>query len=81
MTRVQMTHPDYIVAPEARDELPLLEPVYPLTAGLSGKVLVKAMRQVLERVPALAEWQEPDWLAQKAMAVADRGADPAASTG
>ncbi len=63
--RVQMTHPDYIVAPEARDELPLLEPVYPLTAGLSGKVLVKAMRQVLERVPVLAEWQEPEWLARK----------------
>jgi ATP-dependent DNA helicase RecG len=63
--RVQMTHPDYIVAPEARDDLPLLEPVYPLTAGLSGKVLVKAMRQVLERVPKLAEWQEPDWLAKK----------------
>ena len=63
--RVQMTHPDYIVAPEARGDLPLLEPVYPLTAGLSGKVLVKAMRQVLERVPALAEWQEPEWLAKK----------------
>ena len=63
--RVQMTHPDYIVAPEVRGDLPLLEPVYPLTAGLSGKVLVKAMRQVLERVPALAEWQEPEWLAKK----------------
>ena len=36
---LQMAHPDYIVAPEARDDLPLLEPVYPLTAGLSGKVL------------------------------------------
>ena len=45
----QMTHPDYIVAPEARADLPLLEPVYPLTAGLSGKVLLKAARQALER--------------------------------
>jgi ATP-dependent DNA helicase RecG len=34
----QMAHPDYIVAPEARDDMPMLEPVYPLTAGLSGKV-------------------------------------------
>ena len=49
----QMTHPDYIVAPEARADLPLLEPVYPLTAGLSGKVLLKAARQALERVPDL----------------------------
>ncbi len=53
-----MTHPDYIVAPEARADLPLLEPVYPLTAGLSGKVLLKAARQALERVPDLPEWQD-----------------------
>ena len=32
---LQMTHPDYIVAPENRGDLPLLEPVYALTAGLS----------------------------------------------
>ena len=63
--RKQMTHPDYIVAPEARADLPLLEPVYPLTAGLSGKVLLKAVRQALERVPALPEWQDRAWLAQR----------------
>ena len=61
----QMTHPDYIVAPEARADLPLLEPVYPLTAGLSGKVLLKAGRQALERVPDLPEWQDAAWLAQR----------------
>jgi ATP-dependent DNA helicase RecG len=60
--RKQMPHPDYIVAPEARAELPLLEPVYPLTAGLSGKVLLKAVRAALERVPELPEWQDPSWL-------------------
>lgn len=59
---LQMTHPDYIVTPEARGDLPMLEPVYPLTQGLSGKVLQKASRQVLERVPALPEWQNADWL-------------------
>jgi ATP-dependent DNA helicase RecG len=63
--RKQMPHPDYIVAPEARAELPMLEPVYPLTAGLSGKVLLKAMRGALERVPALPEWQDPSWLEQR----------------
>src|SRR4051794_30290695 len=61
----QMTHPDYIVSPEARADLPLLEPVYPLTAGLSGKVLMKAARQALERVPDLPEWQDSAWLAQR----------------
>ena len=59
---LQMSHPDYIVAPESRGDLPMLEPVYPLTAGLSGKVLLKAVRQSLERVPEMAEWQDAAWL-------------------
>lgn len=59
---LQMPHPDYIVAPENRADLPMLEPVYPLTAGLSGKVLIKATRQAVERVPDLPEWQEAAWL-------------------
>ena len=63
--KLQMSHPDYIVAPDKRHELPLLEPVYGLTAGLSGKVLVKAIRQAVDRVPTMPEWQEPAWLAQR----------------
>jgi ATP-dependent DNA helicase RecG len=61
----QMAHPDYIVAPEARADLPMLEPVYPLTAGLSGKVLLKAVRGALEKVPELPEWQEAAWLKER----------------
>ncbi|HET6388040.1 ATP-dependent DNA helicase RecG [Hyphomicrobium sp.] len=60
--KLQMTHPDYIVSPDARDEMPLLEPVYPLTAGLSGKIALKAARQAVERVPEVPEWQDPSWL-------------------
>ncbi len=63
--KLQMAHPDYIVPPDARDDLPMLEPVYPLTAGLSGKVLTKAARQALERVPEVEEWQDPQWLASR----------------
>lgn len=59
---LQMAHPDYIVSPEARDDLPMLEPVYPLTAGLSGKIMVKAVRQAVDRVSELPEWQEGRWL-------------------
>src|SRR5499426_3270461 len=61
----QMVHPDYILAPEARADLPMLEPVYPLTAGLSGKLMLKACRQALERLSDLPEWQEPAWLKQR----------------
>ncbi|NVJ96836.1 MAG: ATP-dependent DNA helicase RecG [Alphaproteobacteria bacterium] len=56
----QITHPDYMVPPESADELPLLETVYPLTAGLSGKVLRKAISAALDTVPDLPEWQLPD---------------------
>jgi ATP-dependent DNA helicase RecG len=63
---LQMTHADYIVAPEARDELPMLEPVYPLTAGLSGKVVQKATRQALDRLEAVTEWQDASWIKQRA---------------
>jgi ATP-dependent DNA helicase RecG len=62
---LQMAHPDYIVAPNNRGDLPLLEPVYPLTGGLSGKVLLKAERQALERVPPMQEWQDAAWLKQR----------------
>jgi ATP-dependent DNA helicase RecG len=61
----QMAHPDYIVAPEARDDLPMLEPVYPLTAGLSGKVLLRAERAAMERMPGLPEWQDASWLKER----------------
>ncbi|NOT70874.1 MAG: ATP-dependent DNA helicase RecG [Hyphomicrobium sp.] len=59
---LQMAHPDYIVPPERRGDLPMLEPVYPLTAGLSGKILFKATRQAVDRVPDMAEWQDAAWL-------------------
>ena len=62
---LQMSHPDYIVAPAARDTLPMLEPVHPLTAGLSGKVLLKALRQAVQRLPALPEWQDASVLATR----------------
>jgi ATP-dependent DNA helicase RecG len=57
--KLQMMHPDYVVTPEDLTKLPKLEPVYPLTAGLSGKVLVKLTGQCVDRLPALPEWQDP----------------------
>ncbi|WP_067215163.1 ATP-dependent DNA helicase RecG [Stappia indica] len=54
--RPQMVHPDHVVSADEADTLPLVEPVYPLTQGLSGKVLQKAIAAGLERVPDLPEW-------------------------
>lgn len=55
----QMVHPDHIVAAEDAGDLPLVEPVYPLTQGLSGKTLQKAMAAALDLVPDLDEWLDP----------------------
>ena len=59
----QMVHPDHVLRPEEAAELPPFEPVYPLTAGLSAKVLRRAIAHSLERVPALPEWIGRDVIA------------------
>lgn len=46
---LQMSHPDHIGLPEDLPKLQTVEPVYPLTAGLTLKVLGKAISQALER--------------------------------
>ncbi len=55
--RPNMVHPDHIVSEAEFDTMPLVEPVYPLTSGLSGKVLLKAVRAALATLPELPEWQ------------------------
>ena len=52
----QMTHPDHIYTDRELAEAPLVEPVYPLSAGLSNRVLAKAAAAAVDRAPALAEW-------------------------
>jgi len=56
---LQMTHPDHIVTEDDIESLNKVEPVYPLTAGLSLKVLGKTMRAALEVPKALPEWLDP----------------------
>ncbi len=68
----QMVHPDHMLSASEFAKMPLLEPVYPLTAGVSGKTLGKAIQQALGDFPTLPEWQEPNWLAkQKSPSFAD----------
>ena len=63
--QLQMAHPDYVVKPEEADTLPLYEPQYPLTAGLSPKVARKAVHGALKGLPNLPEWQDPAMLAKQ----------------
>lgn len=65
-SRLQMVHPDYVLKLEDKGELPAVEPVYPLTQGLTLKRLHGFALQALERAPALAEWIEPSLLKKQA---------------
>lgn len=58
----QMPHPDYMLAEAEMASLPLIEPTYPLTAGLSIKTLRKALNPTLDLLPHLTEWQDGPWL-------------------
>ena len=55
----QMVHPDHVLPPEEAGDLPAHEPVYPLTAGLTQKVMQKAAGSALARVPELSDWIDP----------------------
>lgn len=56
---LQMVHPDAIVKPEEKSMLETLEPVYPLTQGVSNKILRKAMGGALDLLPKLEDWLDP----------------------
>ena len=59
-SEIQMVHPDLVMSEEEAAETALLEPVYPLTAGLTAKVMRKAAAGALSLLPALPEWQDAD---------------------
>ena len=60
--RLQMTHPDHIGSLEELQKLKAVEPVYPLTAGLTLKPMSKAVQTAVSRAPQLPEWIEPAYL-------------------
>ncbi|ESW62212.1 MAG: ATP-dependent DNA helicase RecG [Rhodobacter sp. CACIA14H1] len=61
----QMVHPDHVLRPEEAGELPAFEPVYPLTAGVTQKVLAKAVAGAVNRAPVLPEWIDGPLLARE----------------
>ncbi|MEZ5669123.1 MAG: ATP-dependent DNA helicase RecG [Alphaproteobacteria bacterium] len=57
--QLQMAHPDHVIDPAELDRLALVEPVYPMTEGLSPKTLHKLVQAAVKVAPALPEWLEP----------------------
>lgn len=56
--QLSMIHPDHIIASEQSNQMPLIEPVYPSTAGLPTKTLRRAIKNALDSLPILPEWIE-----------------------
>ena len=56
---IQMAHPDHVVPIGEADAIRRVEPVYPMTAGLSPKTLGKAIAAALEKAPDMPEWLDP----------------------
>jgi ATP-dependent DNA helicase RecG len=60
----QMVHPEHMLPVEDAGEIPDFEPVYPLTAGVTQRVMAKGVQSALMRMPDLAEWIDPVQKAQ-----------------
>ncbi|MEP3275416.1 MAG: ATP-dependent DNA helicase RecG, partial [Stappiaceae bacterium] len=63
--RPQMVHPDLIATEEEFATQPLIEPIYPMTAGLAGKTLRKGVEAALARLPDLPEWLDGPFCARE----------------
>ncbi|MDU8941894.1 ATP-dependent DNA helicase RecG [Ovoidimarina sediminis] len=61
----QIVHPDHMLLPHEAEAIPEFEPVYPLTAGVSQRVMGRAAAGALHRAPELAEWIDPALLARE----------------
>ena len=61
-SKLQITHPDYLLPPSRAEEIPLYEPIYHLTAGISQKMLFKIIHKALLKAPNLLEWLDESLL-------------------
>jgi ATP-dependent DNA helicase RecG len=61
----QMAHPDHMVPLEDQASVATVEPIYPLTGGLPGKVMGRAVKQAVELAPELPEWLDPGLMARE----------------
>ncbi|SLN40043.1 ATP-dependent DNA helicase RecG [Aquimixticola soesokkakensis] len=55
----QISHPDFIGTLEEARSLPDFEPIYPLTSGLTQRVMGKAAQGALAKLPDCPEWIDP----------------------
>ncbi len=61
----QITHPDYVEDAAHIARIPLVEPIYPLTAGITNRRLHGLIMQVLSHDLVFDEWLEPSLLTSR----------------
>jgi ATP-dependent DNA helicase RecG len=61
----QIVHPELILTPAEFAASGPLQPIYPLTQGLSPRLLGRLIRQALEDLPELPEWQDRAFLERR----------------
>lgn len=54
--QLQIIHPDHVEQADTAGELKVMEPVYPLSEGITGARLRDLVAQALARAPELPEW-------------------------
>lgn len=62
---LQMSHPDYVGAMSDIEHIARIHPVWPLTAGITNKLISHLMTQALERIDNFPEWQDENWIKQQ----------------
>ena len=55
----QIVHPDHMLNPGEAEAIPPFEPVYPLTAGVTQRLMGRAASGAVDRAPDLPEWIDP----------------------
>lgn len=65
--RPSMVHPDRIALESHLDDFPLIEPVYPLTAGLSARLMQRVIDLAVETVPDTPEWLDSHFVARNGL--------------
>ena len=63
--KIQMTHPDHIVELKDRSNIEVIEPIYPLSQGLSQKILNKIIKKAFSKIEELPEWLDKAYLKRK----------------
>ncbi|MCY4239606.1 MAG: ATP-dependent DNA helicase RecG [Rhodospirillaceae bacterium] len=63
--RRQITHPDFVATPEEAESLRTVQPVYPLTEGLTQHAMKQAIDASLDRTVDLPEWVDQTLVSQR----------------